>query len=72
MVNSDGVRLAKRDGAVTLGDLDAAGVPVDQVRNRLLASLGLPPGPLSQALDAFHPAGLPTSPWVWEGFVNNR
>ncbi|MCY1676782.1 tRNA glutamyl-Q(34) synthetase GluQRS [Pseudarthrobacter sp. SL88] len=72
VVNSDGVRLAKRDGAVTLGDLDAAGVPVDQVRNRLLASLGLPPGPLSQALDAFHPARVPTSPWVWEGAVNNR
>jgi len=72
VVNSDGVRLAKRDGAVTLGDLDAAGVPVGEVRNLLLASLGLPPGTLSQALGAFHPAELPTAPWTWKGVVNNR
>lgn len=72
VVNSDGVRLAKRDGAVTLSDLDAAGVPVGEVRNLLLASLGLPPGTLNQALGAFHAAGVPTVPWVWEGVVNNR
>ncbi|WP_045731754.1 tRNA glutamyl-Q(34) synthetase GluQRS [Pseudarthrobacter chlorophenolicus] len=72
VVNSDGVRLAKRDGAVTLADLDAAGMPVGEVRDRLLASLGLPPGPLSQALAAFLPDGLPLAPWVWRGSVNKR
>jgi glutamyl-tRNA synthetase len=65
VVNSDGVRLAKRDGAVTLQDLAAQGFPSDAVRDRLLESLRLPTGPLEQALDAFAPASLPRGPWVW-------
>jgi len=65
VVNSDGVRLAKRDGAVTLGDLAAEGVPAHAVRDRLLESLGLPAGALEHALDAFDPAALPGEPWVW-------
>jgi glutamyl-tRNA synthetase len=67
VVNSDGVRLAKRDGAVTLGDLALAGTPVSEVRDRLLESLGLPPGTLEQALAAFRPAKLPREAWVWPG-----
>jgi glutamyl-tRNA synthetase len=67
VVNHDGVRLAKRDGAVTLADLAEAGVPVEEVRDRLLASLGLPAGNLNHALDAFDPARLPKEPWVWPG-----
>lgn len=43
VVNSDGVRLAKRDGAVTLGDLALAGVSVADVRDRLLRSSGCRP-----------------------------
>ena len=46
VLNADGARLAKRDGAVTLTDLAAVGVPVDEVRDALLESLGLPAGPL--------------------------
>ncbi|MDQ0674805.1 glutamyl-tRNA synthetase [Pseudarthrobacter siccitolerans] len=65
VVNHDGVRLAKRDGAVTLQDLAGAGVSSDAVRDRLLESLGLPAGSLEQALNAFNPAGLPREPWVW-------
>ncbi|MCU1569177.1 MAG: tRNA glutamyl-Q(34) synthetase GluQRS [Pseudarthrobacter sp.] len=65
VVNSDGVRLAKRDGAVTLGDLASEGVPSDAVRDRLLESLGLPAGALEYTLDAFDPAALPREPWVW-------
>jgi len=65
VVNSDGVRLAKRDGAVTLADLAAEGVPAHAVRDRLLESLGLPAGALECALDAFDPAALPREPWVW-------
>ena len=72
VVNSDGVRLAKRDGAVTLADLAELGVPVEDVRNGLLASLGLPPGTLDQALSTFNPARLPLEPWVWNSGVNNR
>ena len=67
VVNHDGARLAKRDGAVTLADLAQAGVPVDKVRDRLLASVGLPGGTLEQALSAFSPAALPREPWVWPG-----
>lgn len=65
VVNHDGVRLAKRDGAVTLADLARTGVPVEEVRDRLLASLGLPAGTLEHALPAFIPASLPKEPWVW-------
>lgn len=67
VLNADGVRLAKRDGAVTLADLALAGVSADQVRDTLLASLGLPPGRLEHALAVFDPAALPREPWVWPG-----
>lgn len=72
VVNSDGVRLAKRDGAVTLADLGELGVAAEDVRNGLLASLGLPPGTLNQALSTFDPARLPLEPWIWNSGVNNR
>lgn len=65
VVNHDGVRLAKRDGAVTLADLAKTGVAAGEVRDRLLASVGLPGGTLEQALPAFHPGALPREPWVW-------
>ncbi len=67
VVNSDGVRLAKRDGAVTLADLSNAGVSAAAVRNLILQSLKLPAGPLEEALAAFQPANLPREPWVWSG-----
>jgi len=67
VLNADGARLAKRDGAVTLTDLAAVGVPVEEVRDALLASLGLPAGPLGHALAVFDPAALPREPWVWPG-----
>lgn len=70
VLNADGARLAKRDGAVTLSDLAAAGVTADRVRDLLLASLGLPPGPLGNALAAFDPAALPREPWVWTGMTD--
>jgi glutamyl-tRNA synthetase len=68
VVNSDGVRLAKRDGAVTLADLALAGVSAPAVRDVLLDSLGLPAGTLEQALRVFRPEGLPRKPWVWPGY----
>lgn len=67
VLNADGARLAKRDGAVTLADLALAGVGADQVRDTLLDSLGLPPGRLGDVLAAFDPAALPREPWVWPG-----
>ena len=69
VLNADGARLAKRDGAVTLTDLSAAGVPVEVVRDALLASLGLPSGPLDLALAVFDPAELPREPWIWPGMA---
>ncbi|MDN4643172.1 tRNA glutamyl-Q(34) synthetase GluQRS [Arthrobacter sp. PsM3] len=69
VLNADGARLAKRDGAVTLADLSAAGIPVGQVRDALLASLGLPAGPLEHALAVFDPTALPREPWVWPGMA---
>lgn len=67
VVNHDGARLAKRDGAVTLADLALAGVTVTEVRNHLLQSLGLPAGSLEKALAAFVPGKLPREPWLWSG-----
>ena len=67
VVNAGGARLAKRDGAVTLADLASAGVTVEQVRDALLVSVGLPAGPLERALGAFDPESLPREPWVWPG-----
>lgn len=67
VVNDDGARLAKRDGAVTLADLSALGLGAAAVRDRLLESLGLPAGPLHRALAAFDPDALPREPWVWSG-----
>lgn len=66
VVNHDGVRLAKRDGAVTLGDLAAVGVTAVRVRDLLLESLGLPAGSLQDAVPEFDPRRLPREPWVWK------
>ncbi|MGO4250347.1 tRNA glutamyl-Q(34) synthetase GluQRS [Paenarthrobacter sp. RAF54_2] len=66
VVNHDGVRLAKRDGAVTLGDLAAVGVSAERVRDLLLESLGLPAGSLEDAVPEFDPRRLPREPWVWK------
>jgi glutamyl-tRNA synthetase len=65
VVNSDGARLAKRDGAVTLADLSHEGIAVAHVRDLILQSLGLPVGSLEQALAVFQPGNLPREPWVW-------
>jgi glutamyl-tRNA synthetase len=67
VVNADGARLAKRDGAVTLRDLAAIGMPAAAVRRMMLDSLDLPADSLDAALGAFDPAALPRGPWVWPG-----
>lgn len=69
VLNDDGARLAKRDGAVTLDDLAAVGVSVERVRDLALESLGLPPGRLEDALAVFEPSSLPRAPWVWKPWV---
>lgn len=74
VLNAEGQRLAKRDGAVTLADLAAvpAGSPgrpdggwsPERVRDLLLDSLGLPAGTLEHALSHFSPDAVPRTPWI--------
>ena len=67
-VNASGKRLAKRDGAVTLADLEALDVTPAQVLTRIAASLALasPDEPVTtaQLRSRFDPAALPRAPWV--------
>lgn len=65
VVNAEGRRLAKRDGAVTLAELAEQGHRPAEVRDLLLDSLNLPAGPLVKVLEVFDPAALPREPWVW-------
>ncbi|MGW0174501.1 tRNA glutamyl-Q(34) synthetase GluQRS [Rhodococcus sp. NPDC003322] len=68
-LNAEGKRLAKRDGAVTLADQQAAGRTPDAVRGLLGASLGLAESDekpsMADLLDRFDPAALPRDPWVF-------
>ena len=68
VVNEQGRRLAKRDGAVTLADLAASGRDAAAVRSLLGHSLGLnePGEPVGVAdlLARFDPAAPPRAPWV--------
>ncbi|QOR45872.1 tRNA glutamyl-Q(34) synthetase GluQRS [Trueperella pecoris] len=61
VLNQQGIRLAKRDGAVTLADLSTFGWKPDAVRALLLKSLGLPAN--ATTLD-IAPEKLPHEPWL--------
>jgi glutamyl-tRNA synthetase len=67
-LNPAGQRLAKRDGAVSLGDLSAVGWTAQAVLGLLATSLGLAESgePVTPSLLAgrFDPSGLPRGPWV--------
>lgn len=67
-VNAEGVRLAKRDGAVTLAALADRGVGVEQVVSRIAMSLGLANEgeqvTMSELAARFDPERLPRAPWV--------
>ena len=69
VLGPDGQRLAKRHGSVTLADLAAEGIGVDEVRSRLAASLGLAepgePVTMVQLIDRFDPTALPLDPWIY-------
>ncbi|WP_433681954.1 tRNA glutamyl-Q(34) synthetase GluQRS [Nocardia sp. CA-119907] len=64
VLNAEGKRLAKRDGAVTLGDQLALGNTADQLAAALACSLGYPPVSPAELLDGFDPAHLPDEPWI--------
>jgi glutamyl-tRNA synthetase len=63
----DGVRLAKRHGAVTMADLAARGVSAGDVCARLAASIGIDtdgqPVMAADLLDRFDLRRLPSEPW---------
>lgn len=69
VLGSDGERLAKRHGAVTLRALAAAGIGVDEVRSILAASLGWcergEPVSAADLIARFEPSRLPRTPWRW-------
>jgi len=68
VLGPSGNRLAKRDGAVTRGDLLAAGVGDRALCGLLAASLGLGDGgPCTPAdlVSGFDPARLPRAPWTF-------
>ncbi len=64
VLSPSGVRLAKRDGAVTLARLADLGLDASVVTGLMLTSLGLPPN-LVDALGVFSPEALPLVPWVF-------
>ncbi len=68
VLNTEHKRLAKRDGAVTLADLNAGGVDTQHVLSLIASSLNLAdPGEVVTAelmLARFVPASLPSEPWI--------
>jgi glutamyl-tRNA synthetase len=67
VLGPDGSRLAKRHGAVTLGDLAARGVSPGEVCARLAVSIGIDTGAravtATELLGRFDLAMVPSSPW---------
>ncbi|MEW5810671.1 MAG: tRNA glutamyl-Q(34) synthetase GluQRS [Actinomycetota bacterium] len=60
VLNADGARLAKRDGAVTLAEIGVAGA-----LGLIAGSLGFTATTLDGMLAEFDPAHLPRAPWVY-------
>jgi glutamyl-tRNA synthetase len=60
VLNEDGARLAKRDGAVTLAEIGA-----QQAFAQIADSLGWPASNLDELLAHFDPAQLPQRPWIY-------
>jgi glutamyl-tRNA synthetase len=58
VLNADGARLAKRDGAVTLAEIG-----VERALAQISASLGCPSRDLDELLSQFDPSELPREPW---------
>ncbi|WP_445167480.1 tRNA glutamyl-Q(34) synthetase GluQRS [Mycolicibacterium sp. Dal123E01] len=61
VVNAEGKRLAKRDGAVTLAELG-----VSPAFALITESLGWPAADMTELLALFNPDQLPPEPWVYQ------
>ncbi|WP_099022619.1 tRNA glutamyl-Q(34) synthetase GluQRS [Mycolicibacterium palauense] len=60
VLNAEGKRLAKRDGAVTLAEIG-----VTETLHRIAGSLGFTAEDPQQMLAEFDPARLPRQPWIY-------
>jgi glutamyl-tRNA synthetase len=60
ILNEDGARLAKRDGAITLAEIG-----VERALAQIASSLGYTAVTLDQMLAQFDPAALPRHPWIY-------
>jgi glutamyl-tRNA synthetase len=60
VLNSDGARLAKRDGAVTLAEIG-----VERALAQIAQSLGWQASSVEDMLLQFDPADLPREPWIY-------
>lgn len=65
MLNKNGSRLAKRDGAVTLADRIEIGETATQVAEMLAATAGLPGITISALLPEFEPSLISLAPWTF-------
>lgn len=65
VLNAQGRRLSKRDGAVTLPDLAEEGLDADEVARRLLRSLGSDGEGIRAAIGAFDLDDVPRGPLVY-------
>jgi len=61
VLNGDGKRLAKRDGAVTLRDIG-----IEQALAQIAGSLGYTATTVEGMLEQFDPAALPRQPWIYQ------
>jgi glutamyl-tRNA synthetase len=70
VLGSDGARLAKRHGAITLADRGALGQSALSVRSQLAATVGLSTlcelPTMDELLRRFDPDRLPREPWTFE------
>lgn len=60
VLNEDGARLAKRDGAVTLAEIG-----VERAFAQITDSLGRPSATMDELLAQFDPVQLPRQPWIY-------
>ncbi|MFN3003318.1 tRNA glutamyl-Q(34) synthetase GluQRS [Mycolicibacterium wolinskyi] len=60
VLNEDGARLAKRDGAVTLAEIG-----VERAFAQITESLGWPATTMDELLAQFDPERLPRQPWIY-------
>lgn len=65
VLNDQGKRLAKRDGAVTLREMLASGATKADVVRALGASISLEGHTMGELLEQFEPARVPREPYFW-------